>query len=89
MSLPSQSYSQPYVFLFFPKTNNTKKMMRITTKMPVIPCAMRVKDLPNSVFMLPSPYSKPGTNPRITPPAMTDAICPATFAPTACIKRWF
>lgn len=54
MSLPSLKKNYSFFVLFFPKANNTKKMMRITTKMPVIPCAMRVKDLPNSVFMLPS-----------------------------------
>ena len=54
ISLPSLKIRYSFFVLFFPKANNTKKMMRITTKMPVIPCAMRVKDLPNSVFMLPS-----------------------------------
>ena len=26
---------------------------------------------------------------KIIPPANTDAICPDTFAPIACIRRWF
>ena len=54
MSHPSQKNSYSFVFLFFPKANSTKKMMRITTNMPIIPCAIRVNDLPNIVFIFPS-----------------------------------
>lgn len=61
-------------------------MTRMTVKMPAIPCPISVKDFRNVVCMIAS-YNKPGTSPRMTPPAMTEAICPATFAPTACIKR--
>ena len=54
MLLPSQKNSYSFVFLFFPKANSTKKMMRITTNMPTIPCAMRVNDLLNILFISPS-----------------------------------
>lgn len=61
----------------------------ITKKIADIPIPISLSDAITLSFMLTS-YNNPGsTKPIITPPAITDAICPATFAPTACINRWF
>lgn len=56
--------------------------------MAVIPIPISFNEANTFPFIL-SSYNKPGTKPIITPPAITDAICPATFAPTACISKWF
>ena len=53
-----------------------------------------VKDGSNNVIKFNihfPPYYKPQNGPRIPiikPPTIAEAICPETFAPTACIKRW-
>lgn len=59
----------------------------ITTKMESIPFHINSKELIKTGFINRTSYSIMGTNPRITPPAITDAICPDTFAPTANINK--
>ncbi len=70
------------------KRDSTRKIRKMTTKIANIPCHINTNDCLNTSIMLSPPYTNiPGTSPRMTPPAITEAICPATFAPTACINR--
>lgn len=59
----------------------------MTMKIPAIPKPLIGNEVKNlSILIILSPaYIKF----IMSPPAITDAICPATFAPTACIKRKF
>lgn len=60
----------------------------ITTNIAPIPIPINLKEAIKFAFML-SSYNRLGSIANITPPATTDAICPATLAPTACINKWF
>ena len=54
---------------------------------PSIPSPASGKTSKNAcTFILCPPYPK---KPKIMPPAITDAICPDTFTPTACISKKF
>ena|GEM_PF-3893637 len=67
-------------------------MTAIPMKIVSIPCQailrVSIKFLvSNNKYMRTSYYNKYGTIERIIPPANTEAICPATFAETACINK--
>lgn len=63
----------------------SRKMASTTTKIAPIPWPINIKG--TCKFICNPSYSNPGSSAKITPPATTDAICPDTFAPTACISR--
>ena len=63
----------------------------VTANMPSIPRPIRGSEFRRFsmlifIVCLRSPYA---SIERRSPPAMTDAICPETLTPTACIKRKF
>ena len=62
-----------------------RQMASTTTKIAPIPWPINIKG--TCKFICNPSYSNPGSSAKITPPATTDAICPDTFAPTACISR--
>ena len=71
------------------KSMTISVMSAMTAKMPSIPCHRIVSAACKAVISVPPYFKSCGTRFRIMPPARTLAICPATFAPTACISRWF
>lgn len=61
-------------------------MTAVTIKINSIPFAMIGRVVKNNSRFIFFTYPKKLS---ISPPAMTEAICPETFAPTACISRKF
>lgn len=60
----------------FGNRDNTIYMRNMTTNIANIPCHINVRDCLNTSIMVSPPFqtSIPGTNPRMTPPAITEAI---------------
>lgn len=81
-----------------PSRATSAQMTKMTTKMPSIPLPMIPRQAKTSgIFILAPPfssldchmpfYSIPSTSEIRSPPAMTEAICPLTLAPAACMRR--
>ena len=73
-------------------TQMTSMRTPMTTKMPTMPLRviMRVWDSvdgSNVNFISALLSYSPATSERMRPPAMTEAICPLTLAPAACMSR--
>jgi hypothetical protein len=61
----------------------------VTQKMPAIPFAMSGSvSINRSTLLISFILSQPSIV-RISPPAMTEATCPETLTPTACMSRKF
>ena len=68
------------------------QMTRITAKMPTMPMTRiprqsRTRSQLMFMFVSSFAHSRFSTRVMIRPPAITDAICPLTLAPAACISR--
>lgn len=63
----------------------TKRYCKLETKASGWKSISPPKNLVNNIFF--TPYYK--KNPKIIPPAITDAICPETFTPIECISKKF
>lgn len=66
-------------------------MIKITKKMPNIPFPIigRVCKKASIFIVTILPVFHQPISAIINPPAITEAICPETFAPAACIRRKF
>ena len=68
-------------------------IIAVTRKIPKSPLSIMGKVDKNcsvlSIFVPPKKQRYAGIKLRINPPAITDAICPDTFAPIVCISKKF
>lgn len=65
-----------------------RNIINITIKIPVIPFPITGRVFKKTSILLIVHSSYPNRK-IINPPAITEAICPATFADTACISKKF